>query len=188
MTLGRSFDQATNVEHRLSGFVRDFAIAILLVLVTLLPLGVRASLVVMVSIPLSLAIGVTLLRFTGFSINQLSIVGFVIALGLLVDDSVVVVENVARHVREGRSPRDAAVAATREITLSVLGCTATLVFAFLPLLALPGGAGALHPLHAGGRGLHHPRLARGVAHRRAVPLEPRSSGPRARTATSSSAR
>ncbi len=141
VTLGRSFDQAANVEHRLSGFVRDIAIAILLVLVTLLPLGVRASLVVMVSIPFSLAIGVTLLRFTGFSINQLSIVGFVIALGLLVDDSVVVVENVARHIREGRSPRDAAVAATRQITLSVLGCTATLVFAFLPLLALPGGPG-----------------------------------------------
>jgi len=139
--LERSFDQATNVEHRLSGFVRDFAIAILLVLVTLLPLGTRASIVVMVSIPLSLAMGVALLRFTGFSINQLSIVGFVIALGLLVDDSVVVVENITRHIREGRSPIAAAVEATREITLSVLGCTATLIFAFLPLLALPGGAG-----------------------------------------------
>jgi multidrug efflux pump subunit AcrB len=141
VSLGRSFDQAANVEHRLSGFVRDFAIAILLVLVTLLPLGLRASLVVMVSIPLSLLIGVALLRFTGFSINQLSIVGFVIALGLLVDDSVVVVENVVRHLREGRTPREAAVAASRQITLSVLGCTATLVFAFVPLLALPGGPG-----------------------------------------------
>jgi multidrug efflux pump subunit AcrB len=95
----------------------------------------------MVSIPLSLAIGVTLLRFTGYSINQLSIVGFVIALGLLVDDSVVVVENVVRHIREGRSPREAAVSASRQITTSVLGCTATLVFAFVPLLALPGGPG-----------------------------------------------
>jgi multidrug efflux pump subunit AcrB len=141
VTLGRSFDQATNVEHRLSGFVRDFVIAILLVLVTLLPLGVRASLVVMVSIPLSLAVGVALLSVTGFSINQLSIVGFVIALGLLVDDSVVVVENVVRHIRDGRSPREAAVTASRQITLSVLGCTATLVFAFVPLLALPGGPG-----------------------------------------------
>jgi multidrug efflux pump subunit AcrB len=141
VSLGRSFDQAKNVEHRLSGFARDFGIAILLVLVTLLPLGLRASLVVMVSIPLSLAIGLTLLRFTGYSINQLSIVGFVIALGLLVDDSVVVVENITRHLREGRSPREAAVAATKQITWSVLGCTATLVFAFLPLLALPGAPG-----------------------------------------------
>ena len=82
-----------------------------------------------------------MLQLTGFSINQLSIVGFVIALGLLVDDSVVVVENIARHVREGLTPRAAAVAATRQITASVIGCTATLVFAFLPLLALPGNAG-----------------------------------------------
>jgi multidrug efflux pump subunit AcrB len=139
--LERAFDQSRNVAHRMHGFTRDFAIAILLVLVTLLPLGVRASVVVMVSIPLSLALGVTLLRFTGFSVNQLSIVGFVIALGLLVDDSVVVVENIARFIRLGSTPREAAARATQQITLSVLGCTATLVFAFLPLLALPGGPG-----------------------------------------------
>jgi multidrug efflux pump subunit AcrB len=136
-----SFDQTRNVEHRLSGFARDFAIAILLVLVTLLPLGLRAAGVVMVAIPLSLAVGLALLHLFGFSINQLSIVGFVIALGLLVDDSVVVVENVTRFLREGRPPREAAIEATRQITWSVLGCTATLCFAFVPLLALPGAAG-----------------------------------------------
>jgi multidrug efflux pump subunit AcrB len=141
VSLVRAFEQVRNVSHRLSGFTRDFAVAILLVLVTLLPLGVRASLVVMVSIPLSLALGVALLHVTGYSINQLSIVGFVIALGLLVDDSVVVVENISRFLRQGHSPRQAAIRATKQITLSVLGCTATLVFAFLPLLALPGAAG-----------------------------------------------
>jgi len=139
--LARGFDQSRNVEHRLSGFSRDFMVAIFLVLLTLLPLGLRASAVVMMSIPLSLAIGVFFLKATGFSINQLSIVGFVLALGLLVDDSVVVVENITRHLRHGKSPREAAIAATKQITLSVLGCTATLVFAFLPLLALPGTAG-----------------------------------------------
>lgn len=139
--LVRGFDQSKNVEHRLGGFTRDFGIAILLVLVTLLPLGWRASLVVMVSIPLSLAIGLFFLQTAGYSINQLSIVGFVLALGLLVDDSVVVVENITRHLRHGLSPREAAVRATRQITVSVLGCTATLLFAFLPLLALPGTAG-----------------------------------------------
>jgi multidrug efflux pump subunit AcrB len=139
--LTRVFDQSRNVGHRLDGFARDFAIAILLVLVTLLPLGTRASIVVMVSIPLSLALGVTLLRLTGFSVNQLSIVGFVIALGLLVDDSVVVVENITRFIRLGHSPREAAIRATKQITVSVLGCTATLLFAFLPLLALPGAPG-----------------------------------------------
>ena len=136
--LERGFDQATNVSNRLNRLGADFVIAILLVLVTLLPLGLRAAAIVMISIPLSLAIGVTLLRFTGFSINQLSIVGFVIALGLLVDDSIVVVENIARFLREGRSRREAAILATKQIAIAVVGCTATLIFAFLPLLFLPG--------------------------------------------------
>jgi multidrug efflux pump subunit AcrB len=141
VSLVRGFDQSKNVAHRLQGFVRDFGLAILLVLVTLLPLGLRASFVVMISIPLSLSIGLTLLHAFGFSINQLSIVGFVIALGLLVDDSVVVVENVARWIRDGVEPGVAAIGATKQITLSVLGCTATLILAFVPLLFLPGTAG-----------------------------------------------
>ena len=136
--LVRAFDQSANVDRRLTRLGEDFAIALLLVLVTLLPLGTRASLVVMISIPLSLAIGVALLYATGYSINQLSIVGAVIALGLLVDDSIVVVENIARFLREGHSRRDAAVLATRQISVAVLGCTATLVLAFVPLAFLPG--------------------------------------------------
>src|SRR5687768_3585497 len=136
--LERGFDQAHNVSKRLGRLGEDFLIAILLVLVTLLPLGLRAASIVMISIPLSLAIGVTLLRFTGFTINQLSIVGVVIALGLLVDDSLVVVEHIARFLRAGRSRRDAAILATKQIAVAVVGCTATLIFAFLPLLFLPG--------------------------------------------------
>lgn len=139
--LARGFDQSKNVGHRLGGFSRDFALAILLVLITLLPLGLRAGAVVMVAVPLSLALGLFLLKLAGHTINQLSIVGFVIALGLLVDDSVVVVENIVRYLREGHTPAQAAVAATKQIAVSVLGCTATLVIAFLPLLALPGTAG-----------------------------------------------
>ncbi|HEU5262901.1 MAG TPA: efflux RND transporter permease subunit [Gemmatimonadales bacterium] len=137
----RGFDQARNVSARLARLGEDFLIAIGLVLITLLPLGVRAATIVMVSIPLSLAISVTLLHWTGFTINQLSIVGAVIALGLLVDDSIVVVENITRFLRAGRSRRDAAIEATRQITVAVLGATATLVFAFVPLLFLPGGPG-----------------------------------------------
>jgi len=141
VTLHRSFDQAQNVSARLSRLGEDFAIALALVLITLLPLGWRASSVVMVSIPLSLSIGVALLHATGYSVNQLSIVGAVIALGLLVDDSIVVIENIARHLREGLSRREAAIQATRQIGIAVLGSTATLVFAFAPLLFLPGLAG-----------------------------------------------
>ena len=111
-------------------------------LLTLLPLGLRAALVVMFSIPMSLALGIWLLHHAGFTLNQLSISGFVLSLGLLVDDSIVVVENIARHLRMGKTPVDAAIDGTRQISLAVLGCTATLMLAFLPLLFLPEGAGA----------------------------------------------
>ena len=141
ITLERPFDQSANVRMRLSRLGVDFMIAILLVLLTLLPLGFRASWIVMVSIPLSLAIGATLLKAVGFTINQLSIVGFVIALGLLVDDSIVVVENIARFLRQGYTRVEAAIAATQQIFVAVLGTTATLVFAFLPVMLLPGTAG-----------------------------------------------
>ncbi len=141
ITLVTSFDQADNVNHRLSGLGVDFLIAIGLVLITLVPLGWRASLVVMVAIPLSLGLGVVAMSLLGFSLNQLSIVGFVVALGLLVDDSIVVVENIERWLREGYSRTQAAIEATRQISLAVLGCTATLMIAFLPLVFLPEASG-----------------------------------------------
>jgi multidrug efflux pump subunit AcrB len=141
ITYVKSFNNAESVRTRLGHFARDFGIAILLVMITLLPLGPRASIVVMVSIPLSLLIGLFLLNLFHITINQLSIVGMVVALGLLVDDSIVVVENIERYLRMGYSRRDAAIAATRQIGLAVLGCTATLIFAFLPLMFLPEAAG-----------------------------------------------
>lgn len=135
------FDQASNVNHRLSGLGKDFILAILLVMITLLPLGGRAALVVMISIPLSLAIGLVMLNFLGYNMNQLSIVGLVVALGLLVDDSIVVVENIERWLRDGFSRKEATLKATRQIGLAVIGCTATLIIAFMPLVFLPEGAG-----------------------------------------------
>ena len=137
----KSFNNAESVHVRLGHFSMDFAIAIFLVLLTLLPLGTRASIVVMISIPLSLAIGLFLLDLFHITINQLSIVGMVVALGLLVDDSIVVVENIERYLRMGYGKKEAAMAATRQIGLAVIGCTATLIFAFLPLMFLPEGAG-----------------------------------------------
>lgn len=139
--LVQHFDQAEAVEKRLSGLGLDFLIAIALVAITLLPLGFRAALIVMISIPLSLAIGLVLLNVLGFTLNQLSIVGLVVALGLLVDDSIVVVENIERWMREGHSRKQAVLQGTRQIGLSVVGCTVTLIIAFMPLLFLPEGAG-----------------------------------------------
>jgi multidrug efflux pump subunit AcrB len=135
------FDQATNVNKRLKGLGIDFIIAILLVAITLLPLGQRAALIVMISIPLSLAIGIVLMNALGYNLNQLSIVGLVVALGLLVDDSIVVVENIERWMANGYSRLEATLKATQQIGLAVIGCTATLIIAFLPLVFLPEAAG-----------------------------------------------
>ena len=140
--LERAFFQAENVKHRLKNLFRDFGIALVLVLITLLPLGPRAGVVVMVSIPLSLLIGLSMLQAFGFTLNQLSIAGFVLALGLLVDDSIVITENIARRIREGEERTAAAVNGANQIALAVLGCTACLMLAFLPLMALPAGSGA----------------------------------------------
>lgn len=141
IALVKSFDQADNVSRRLQGLGLDFVIAIGLVLITLLPLGSRASLVVMISIPLSLALGLVALNAMGFSLNQLSIVGLVVALGLLVDDSIVVVENIERWLRDGYTKRQAAIEATKQIGLAVVGCTATLIVAFMPLAFMPEASG-----------------------------------------------
>lgn len=135
------FDQGENVNKRLGGLGVDFLIAVTLVLLTLLPLGTRASLVVMIAVPLSLAMGVVVLNVFGYSLNQLSIVGFVVALGLVVDDSIVVVENIERWMREGFSRVEAAIRGTHQIALAVVGCTATLAIAFLPLMFMPETAG-----------------------------------------------
>jgi multidrug efflux pump subunit AcrB len=139
--LVKTFDQATMVSQRLGHLGFDFGLAILLVVITLLPLGFRASLIVMISIPLSLAIGLIAMNLLGYSLNQLSIVGLVVALGLLVDDSIVVVENIERWIREGHSRMDAVLKGTKQIGVAVVGCTATLVIAFLPLAFLPDSAG-----------------------------------------------
>jgi len=136
-----AFDQGDYVNRRLSGLGIDFLIAIALVFLTLLPLGNRASIIVMISIPLSLAIGLILLNTLGYGLNQLSIVGLVVALGLLVDDSIVVVENIERWIRDGVSKKEAALRATEQISLSVVGCTVTLIIAFLPLVFLPEASG-----------------------------------------------
>lgn len=141
VTLERGFDQASIVSNRLARLGTDLLIATALVSVTLFPLGLRAAGLVIVAIPLSLAFGIILLRAAGFTINQLSIVGAVVALGLLVDDAIVVVENITRFIRAGKDRITAAIEATRQIAAAVLGATATLVLAFVPLLFLPGGPG-----------------------------------------------
>ena len=135
------FDQTKMIQKRLSELGRDFSIALFLVILTLLPLGLRASAIVMISIPLSLASGLIAVQFAGFNLHQMVIAGFILSLGLLVDDSIVVVENIARHLRMGKSRDRAAIDGTREITKAVIGSTGVVVGAFIPMVFLPEGAG-----------------------------------------------
>ena len=139
--LVKNFNQSISVKHRLGRLGKDFILAILLVSITLLPLGWRAALVVMISIPLSLSIGLFFLDTLGFSINQLSIVGMIVALGILVDDAIVIVENIERFIRNGHKVKTAVIESTVQIALAVIGVTITLIIAFMPLLNLPEGAG-----------------------------------------------
>lgn len=135
------FDQSLDISNKLKVLGRDFAIALTIVLLTLFPLGWRASVIVMVSVPLSLAIGCAVLAALGFTLNELSIAGFIIALGLLVDDSIVVIENIARRLRNGADRISAAIEGTQQVAVAVIGCTSVLMFAFLPLAFLPEAAG-----------------------------------------------
>ncbi|UII25660.1 efflux RND transporter permease subunit [Fulvivirga maritima] len=135
------FDQSKSVSHRLNGLYRDFIIAIVLVLFTLLPLGLRASYVVMFTVPTSIFIGITLLHLTGFSLNQFSIVGLVIALGLLVDDSIIVVENIVAKLRKGKSKLEASIEGTNQLMGAIISVTICILLSFLPLMILDGSTG-----------------------------------------------
>ncbi len=137
----QNFDQAQNVSKRLNRLGIDFIFAISLVMITLLPLGFRASFVVMLSIPISLSIGIAFLSFFGYTLNQLSIVGFVMTLGLVVDDNIIVVENIERWLRGGYNKDVAAIKATKQITKAIIGCTAILIVCFVPLTFMPGESG-----------------------------------------------
>ncbi len=137
----KNFDQSVSVRERLNHLGRDFLIALLLVSVTLLPLGFRSTVVVMISVPLSLAIGLVCLHYLGYTLNQLSIVGLIIALGILVDDSIVVNENIERSLRMGMPLRKAIVGSTAQIAWAIVGVTITLIIAFVPIIFLPEDSG-----------------------------------------------
>ena len=139
--LNKHFDQSESVSARLNQLFRDFIIAILLVSVTLLPLGWRSTLVVMISIPLSLSIGVFLLSILGCSLNQFSIVGLIIALGILVDDAIVINENIERSIRSGLPLKKAIISSTGQIAMAVIGVTLMVILAFVPILFLPEVSG-----------------------------------------------
>ncbi len=118
-----------------------FTALILVVAVLLVALGVRTSLFVALAIPLSMLLSFVMIELFGMTLNMVVLFSLILALGMLVDNSIVVVENIYRHAELGKSPLQASIDGTREVALAVIASTATTVAAFLPLVFWTGMMG-----------------------------------------------
>ncbi len=119
------------------------AAAIVIVVIFLFLGDLRATLIPIVTIPLSLVGVMGFMLLLGYSINLLTLLAFVLAIGLVVDDAIVVVENIYRHIEEGHPPKEAAMLGAREIALPVVGMTITLAAVYAPIGFVTGLSGAL---------------------------------------------
>ncbi len=136
------FDQSVWVEHRIGGFLSNLLQGIVLVsVVILLAMGLRSSLIVALAIPLSLVIGLGFLDLSGYGLQQVSIGALVVALGMLVDNSIVVTENINRLIREGKDAVTASEEGTVSIAWPVVTATLTTLLAFIPIAMMPEKAG-----------------------------------------------
>ena len=145
MTITMMYDATESISASISEVFLTISEAVIIVIaVILLFLGsFRSVLMPIVTIPLSL-IGVCVFLFLlGYSINLLSLLAMVLAIGLVVDDAIVVVENIHRHIEEGLSPRKAAFVGMKEITGPVVAMTITLAAVFAPLMFTGGLTGSL---------------------------------------------
>ena len=142
MKLTTVFSQAESVDQRINGFLSNLLFGILLVgLVIFLSLGFRASLLVIIAIPLSNLIGLGFLDMSGFGLQQISIAGLVIALGLLVDNSIVIVQNIERFIGLGMDRKEAAEKGSSQLGWPIVSSTVTTMLAFIPIIAMPDKAG-----------------------------------------------
>jgi len=124
-------------------FSLALAVAIVVIVIFLFLGSLRSVVIPIVTIPLSLIGAGTLMAAMGFSLNLLTLLAMVLAIGLVVDDAIVVVENVYRHIEQGRSPAQAALIGAREIASPVISMTLTLAAVYAPIGFLGGVTGAL---------------------------------------------
>src|SRR5262249_32572501 len=106
--------------------------------------NVRATLIPLLAVPVSLIGTFAVFPILGFSINTLSLFGLVLAIGLVVDDAIIVVEAVEHHIEQGMSPRDAAFKAMEEVSGPVVATSLILVAVFVPTAFIPGITGRLY--------------------------------------------
>ncbi|WP_018650998.1 efflux RND transporter permease subunit [Actinobacillus capsulatus] len=139
------YDKTIAINSSINEVFRTIAEATVIVLVVIvLFLGsLRAMIVPVVTIPISMIGVLFFLQMLGFSINLLTLLALVLAIGLVVDDAIVVLENVERHVKEGKSPFDAAIIGTREIAIPVISMTIALAAVYSPMALMEGVTGSL---------------------------------------------
>ena len=145
MTLQVAFDSSVFIERSIDGVYRTMIEAVLLVMLVIFVFlrSVRATLIPFVTIPVSLIGAFFFLFLMGFSVNVLTLLGLVLAIGLVVDDAIVVLENCHRHLEMGKEPRQASIDGSKEIAFAVIAMSLTLAAVFAPLGFLTGGTGRL---------------------------------------------
>jgi multidrug efflux pump len=138
-------DDAIFIERSIEAVYHAIGEAILLVVLVIIFFlrSPRASLIPIVTIPISLIATFTLMFALGFSVNTLTLLAMVLAIGLVVDDAIVVLENIYRHIEQGMKPMDAAIKGTREIGFAVIAMTMTLAAVYAPIAFAPGKTGRL---------------------------------------------
>ncbi|OIR04056.1 efflux pump membrane transporter BepE [mine drainage metagenome] len=145
MTMTVPYDSTEFIRESITEVIKTLVEATLIVIIVVyLFLGtVRSVLVPVVAIPLSLVGACVLMIAMGFTINLLTLLAMVLAIGLVVDDAIVVVENIHRHIEEGHTPFDAAVAGARELVSAVIAMTITLAAVYAPIGFQTGLTGSL---------------------------------------------
>jgi hydrophobic/amphiphilic exporter-1 (mainly G- bacteria), HAE1 family len=143
---GISLDTTRAVSEGIKEILQTLVIAIVLVIIVVYIFlqGWRATLIPLLAVPVSLVGTFVFFPLFGFSINTLSLFGLVLAIGLVVDDAIVVVEAVEHHIEEGMSPKDATFQAMKEISGPVIGIALVLSAVFIPTAFIPGITGRLY--------------------------------------------
>lgn len=141
-----TYDAANVVNASIKEIISTLLIAAFLVIVTVLIFlqDLRATIIPTVTIPVSLIGTFAVMSALGFSLNTLSLFGIVLAIGIVVDDAIVVVENVARNIDAGLPPREAAVKAMEEVTGPIIATTLVLLAVFVPTSFMPGLVGVMY--------------------------------------------
>ena len=142
LTIETTYDQSGYTEARLAGVAKNIIAGVLIVVAVLfMTLGWRAALIVALSLPLCTLLSMVVLNYLDVPIHQLSMTGLVVALGLLVDGSIVVTDEIRKHLLEGDEAIQAMQKAVKRMTVPLVSATATTVLAFTPMAILQGPSG-----------------------------------------------